>query len=298
MHTFLDSLRRVMRYLKINTNKDNNSIDYLEEVKSRLNSMDKTISDLQNCIKEVATKGAPQEQPLTSLPSRNASYGSDLDKASGQGDQCFAMTNRHLINEQYYGSSSLVSLLGETKALLEQRSKESQEGNIGDSAMDHSDGFARCLTIMESIAKSSIIDDHLDMSNDGFPLALPPQRILEPLLEPYFNQLHWSLPIFRKAAFCESVRKNYVTEPGKIDTAWIVCFNSIIVQTLNARALGISSQALPEERASHTYGDSMEVELLGPFLINFRRGLDKLGHFHEPKLINVQALVSMVSQTF
>ncbi|MCJ1357253.1 MAG: hypothetical protein MMC33_007249 [Icmadophila ericetorum] len=277
----------------MNANEFHASIDYLEEVKSRLNNMDKTISDLQNCIKEVATKPAPQEQQLTSLPVRSGSQGSDLDKASGQSDQCFAMANRHLVNEQYYGSSSLVSLLGEIQVLLKQRSKESDENSMIDNVMDRSDGLAECLTMMESIAKSSIMDDHLDLSNDGFPLGLPPKRILEPLLEPYFDQLHWSLPIFRREAFCENVRKCYVTEPGKVDLAWIVCFNSIIVQTLNARALGISSQALPEARTSHTYGDSMEVELLGPFLINFRRGLDKLGRFLEPKLVNVQALISM-----
>lgn len=61
---------------------------------------------------------------------------------------------------------------------------------------------------------------------------------------------------------------------------------------MNVRALGFSSK--PEDMGSNMHGDAMEAELLRPFLINSRRGLNKLERFVEPKLINVQALISMV----
>ena len=203
--------------------------------------------------------------------------------------------HRHLINEQYYGPSSLVACLGEIKLLLADRVKKAEENNTNQGPFSQEEDLEALFSIMKSITSFSIEDDPLDLSSDGIPLALPPKGLLDALIEPYFNQANWLFPVFRKEVFGKSVREAYEVGPAKTDSAWVVCFNNLIVQTLKARTLGSSSQLSSEDGASHNmYNDAMEVELLRPFLVNSRRGLEKLERFLEPRLVNVQALISMV----
>ncbi|KAI9880707.1 MAG: hypothetical protein M1830_001340 [Pleopsidium flavum] len=266
-------------------------IDNLEGVKSRLDNIDETISDFKSIIEGITTKLPPLHPSVSAVSIVEGNEASDLGKVESVTEQSALTITRHFVNEQYYGSSSLVSLLSEIQSLLEDRVKDDEDCSMGDGAVSSDESLGACLAAMGNTAKSLIVDDPLDLSNDGLPLALPPKGLLDAFIEPYFNQVNRMLPVFRKESFCENVRKNYEAGSGKANRAWILCFNNIILQTMNVRALGSSSNL--ENRGRNVHGDAMEAELLRPFLINSRRGLNKLERFVEPKLINVQALISM-----
>lgn len=286
------SVLRCAAYIESDTDSSKSSIDNLEGVKSRLDSIDETISDFKSIIEGITTKLSPLNPSVSSVSIVEQNEAGDLGRVESLSDQSALTTIRHLVNEQYYGSSSLVSLLSEIQSLLEDRVREDEDCSMGDGVVGSDESLGECLAVMGDIAKSLIVDDPLDLSNDGLPLALPPKGLLDAFIEPYFNQVNWMLPVFRKDAFCENVRKNYEAGSGKANSAWILCFNNVILQTMNVRALGFSSK--PEDMESNMHGDAMEAELLRPFLINSRRGLNKLERFVEPKLINVQELISMV----
>ena len=254
--------------------------------------MEKTISDLPNVIRSFVTHPTHQDFSLSASDSmESARERRNDDNPESPNDQPANARGRHLVDEQYYGSSSLVSLLGEIHSLLEALVK-----NDADPIQNQS--LVECVSIIGNISKFAVVDDRLDLSSDGLPLTLPPKGLLDALIEPYFSQINCILPIFRKERVCEAVRKEYEAGIHKTNGAWLLCFNNMIVQTLEARSFSSQTQSSADDRSSSAYSSAMEVELLRPFLVNSRRGLDKLERFLEPKLVNVQALISMVRNPF
>ncbi|KAL8784526.1 MAG: hypothetical protein Q9195_009012 [Heterodermia aff. obscurata] len=257
--------------------------------------MEKTISDLPNVIRNFVTQ--PQRHEEYSL-SASASMVNmreirDFNDAEGPNDQPVNARGRHLVNGYYYGSSTLVSLLGEIRSLLEVLVKNNTDRALGNGGFVPSQSLEECVTIISNISKFSVLDDRLEFSSDGLPLNLPPKGLLDALIEPYFSQIDCILPIFRKEKVCEAVWKEYEADAHEPNGAWLLCFNNMIVQTLEARSFSSQTQVSVEDWSSSAYSSAMEADLSHPFLVNSRRGLDKLERFLEPKLVNVQALISM-----
>lgn len=220
------------------------------------------------------------------------------DSSDGSNAQPTSSRGRHLVDEQYYGSSSLVSLLGEINSLLQALVKDNADRALDDDGPIPNQSLTECVTIIENISKYSVVDDRMDLSSDGLPLALPTKGLLDALIEPYFSEINCILPIFRKQKVCEAIRKEYEANTHKTNGAWLLCFNSMIVQTLEARSLSSQTRSSTDDWSIRAYSSAIEVELLRPFLINTKRGLDRLERFLEPKLVNVQALISMVRNPF
>ena len=257
--------------------------------------MEKTISDLPSLIRNsVSQSSTHPDFSLSASASVLAPERSTWDNPEDPNDPSANARGRHLVDEQYYGSSSLVSLLGEINSLLEALVKDNADRALADGGPLPNQSLVECVAILSNISKNSVVDDRLDLSSDGLPLTLPPKGLLDALIEPYFSQINCILPIFRKDKVCEAVRKEYEAGPHKTHGAWLLCFNNMIVQTLEARSFSSQTLSSTDDRSSSAYSSAMEVELLRPFLVNSRRGLEKLERFLEPKLVNVQALISMV----
>ena len=256
--------------------------------------MERTISDLPNIIRNFVAQPPPQQD--FSLSASASIINTEISKAPN--DQSTNSMGRHLVDEQYYGSSSLVSLLGEIRFLLEDLVKNNAGRGLDDGGPIPSQSLVECVSTTGNISKMSVVDDRLDLSSDGLPLTLPPKGLLDALIEPYFSQINCIMPIFRKEKVCEAVRKEYEAGTHNSNGAWLLCLNNMIVQTLEARSFSSQTQSSTNDRSSSAYSSAMEVELLRPFLVNSRRGLVKLERFLEPKLVNVQALISMVGDPF
>ena len=262
--------------------------------------MEKTISDLPNVIRNLVMQSQiHQDFSLSASASMvHTRERRKWDSSEGSTAQPTNSRGRHLVDEQYYGSSSLVSLLGEINSLLQALVKDNADRALDDGGPIPNQSLTGFVTTIENISKYSVVDDRLDFSSDGLPLALPPKGLLDALIEPYFSEISCILPIFRKEKVCEAIRKEYEANTHKTNGAWLLCFNNMIVQTLEARSLSSQTRSSTDDWSIRAYSSAIEVELLRPFLVNSKRGLDRLERFLEPKLVNVQALISMVRNPF
>ena len=262
------------------------SIDHLEGVKSRLDTMEKTMSQLSSMMAELMTNPARKEQTVSVVPTLEAKETRRFGPAKGRNSAPDLKSIVPVFDKQYYGSSSLTSLIGKICSSLQDCVRSDEDCCMNDGSESSADGsLQECMTMMEGMEKSLEMERRLDQSSDGQPLTLPPRELLDAFVEIYFNQINWMLPLFHKDTFSENVRRSYELGRDASD-AWILCFNGIVLLILNIRALGSSKKAAD---------DAMEADLIKPFHANFRRGLNEMQSLLEPSLVNVQALILMVS---
>lgn len=204
--------------------------------------------------------------------------------------------NQHIVNNQYYGPSSLTSLISKIHFSLQDYVKDNADDALNDSetyVWDRS--LQDCMSMMEDMTKSLGVESRLDQSSDGRPLVLPPPGLLHSCIDHYFNQVNWMLPIFRQSTLSEHIRQSY--EPGcDASEGRILCFNNILLHTLETGALGSSSRA--GDFGGAVTGNAVRNELRRSLYANFIRGLNQLDRLLTPSLVNVQALLSTVRSLF
>ena len=256
-------------------------------MKSRLDDIDHTILEVKNTVDNATTLSSSFGQDASSI----AVYLMDSAQHHHSND---GRPHAATLNDQYYGTSSIASLFGEIEALLEARLTARKNATTTEGLTIPTDGIQECHVALHNMAKTLLYNDSLDFAGEDLPPTLPPQRVLEASIELYFNQISSMLPIFRKSTLCERFRRIYSTGPNQADIAWVICFNNIILQTLSPETIQSSNQS---EENHVPVGESAERELLQPLLANYRRGLKKLDRLLKPELVNVQALLLMVSSS-
>ena len=256
-------------------------------MKSRLDDIDHTILEVKTTVDNATTLSSSFGQDASSI----AVYLMDSAQHHHSND---GRPHAATLNDQYYGTSSIASLFGEIEALLEARLTARKNATTTEGLTIPTDGIQECHVALHNMAKTLLYNDSLDFAGEDLPPTLPPQRVLEASIELYFNQISSMLPIFRKSTLCERFRRIYSTGPNQADIAWVICFNNIILQTLSPETIQSSNQS---EDNHVPVGESAERELLQPLLANYRRGLKKLDRLLKPELVNVQALLLMVSSS-
>ncbi len=259
------------------------SIHNLKEMKSRLDDIDHTILQVKTTVDDATTISSSFSQDASSI----AVYMMDSTRSN---DSPSHTATLQLVNDQYYGTSSIASLFSEIEGLLEARLTERKNATEGSTIP--TEGVQECQLALRNMAKTLLYHDSLDLPGEDLPPTLPPQQVLEATIEIYFSQVSSMLPSFRKSTLCEQFRRIYSTGPNQADIAWVICFNNIILQTL-------STDNIQKSEDNHVpLGESPERELLQPLLTNYQRGLKKLDRLLKPALVNVQALLLMVSIIF
>lgn len=199
---------------------------------------------------------------------------------------------------QHHRSSSLASLLRDVYLTLESNLDSKGSSRTDDGPDKNSQ---ECLAIMENLSKSLLSDDSWNLSGELLPPKLPPKGLLEASLKSYFRQINLTLPVFDEDSFHDSIHKYYEVESDPGNWAWIMCFNNVILQSLDARTASSFTKKPYNKPSSPLRADmaeDMEATVLSPFLINLRRALGRLDCFHQPSLVSVQALMSMVIWPF
>lgn len=272
------------------------SIDaYTSTTQLSVGSLDK----INHCLQGVDARLAGVEDAISQLCNMMVHFTSILEaKEKGhygkpEVPSCRPESKRvqAVFNKQYYGSSSLTSFIGKICSSLQDFVADACMYDDSDRVGDGS--LQECMAIMSGVANSLQMEQRLDNSTDGKPLVLPPKKLLDAAIDIYFDEINRMLPLFDRDTFQENVRRSY--EPGQeAENAWILCFNGIILITLNTRALG-SSNAVPD-RGNVQTDDSVKADFIKNFHANFKRGLNKPQSLLEPSLANVQALLLMVSR--
>lgn len=264
-------------------------INNLEELKTRLHHIEQTVSQLKATSRHCRSETPVRDQPVP-VSSDHAVDAMNIDSCADQ--------SRHggdnLMNGEHHESSPLASLLRDVYLAL-----ESNLDSKGSSRMD--DGpdknTQECLAVIGNITQLLVADDSWDLAGDSLPPKLPPKGLLDASLESYFRQINPSLPVFDEESFYDNIHKIYEAGSDQANRAWIMCFNNVILQTLNARTVSRFTKK-PQSKATSPLSADVETEILTPFLTNLKRAVGRLDYFHRPSVVSVQALMSMVTWPF
>ena len=128
-----------------------------------------------------------------------------------------------------------------------------------------------------------------DFHGDGNTIARPPLALLEASIDCFFQEINTSIPIFQEPRLQAAIKEQYYARAASAaaDLSWSLCFNNIILLTL-----GLKSRLA---RFGRPYADGMVDDLLLSFLKNARRAFQSLEYFSKPRLVNAQALITLVS---
>ncbi|RAK98536.1 Zn(II)2Cys6 transcription factor [Aspergillus ibericus CBS 121593] len=121
---------------------------------------------------------------------------------------------------------------------------------------------------------------------DDLPPALPPRTLLEGFVDAYFVELNPFLPIYDRQSVMEAIDQQYSGRSEAPDLAWVCSFNSILLHTLEAK----SSAGRP---GGQTGDSTLERGLVVHLLLNARRCYNNFERLLQPRVANVQSLLSM-----
>ncbi|TAQ91168.1 hypothetical protein B7494_g548 [Chlorociboria aeruginascens] len=199
--------------------------------------------------------------------------------------------------ERFYCSSSMYSLFAEAKGASERLLNPNSRGGSPSGSAEtnnvslnllalHDASFPHKLQRVCDLLDKVGTNTHGDLSGDGLALSLPPRSILETFVQPYLANINPTLPMFHKSSLLAAIENQYDHQRSHPDPALIVCFNNIILQTLNIKS-GF------DFKCRNSAPGTMDDDLMASFLVNARRGFDNFERLLKPRLVNVQALLSM-----
>ncbi|GFN21100.1 Zn(II)2Cys6 transcription factor [Aspergillus tubingensis] len=141
--------------------------------------------------------------------------------------------------------------------------------------------IARLSALFQRLAKDK--PPLLDFPQyDDQPSRLPPRAFLETFIDTYFTELNPLLPIYDRQSVLTAMRTQYETMDVP-DPAWIVSLNSILLQTLEGKSTA----------AKKTGMIPLEAGLITYLLQNIRQCFNNFQILLEPRMANVQALLSL-----
>ena len=279
-------------------------MDKFEAAISRcVNAVEQHISLTTTSMQSTKAKSSDEDIDLleTTKP-QSALISGDQSPASSD-DPVFPLEqkNRYLVTEdggyeRFFGSGSMYSIwieiISTTEQLFARSSSEAQDPQIP----SRSSNLA-VVAPLNSDLKSALqrACDHLqrycaeppgEECSDRNSLSLPPRFLLETFLDPFLKELNPILPIFTRSSLLEAIKVQYDSSQQRVDSAWATCFNNIILHILTTKAGGGSV----ESPSRNVMDDSLRLT----FLMNAQRSYSNLPALLKPRVVNVQAFLSMV----
>ena len=126
-----------------------------------------------------------------------------------------------------------------------------------------------------------------DTTNDGRPVAEPPRSFLSSVIDIFLKEINSIRPIFDETKLLHDIKESISSKSSTTSEARSLCLNNIILL-----ALSLMSQSA---RRSRFAANTMDDDLLHRFISNSRRAFNRLERYAEPRLLNIQALITLVS---
>lgn len=187
-------------------------------------------------------------------------------------------------DKRYFGPTSLESLMHHTKTLVIQPLQTSKP---------EVEKLSEAVLLAHDKIESLLGRDDGPIQ-DGCAPTIPPHSVLEAMIEPYFSTINPYFPIWTKKHFVRfSIASQYSKNPEQ-DRAYITCSNNLILMTLAATSLR-SRSAQQAHFVHQSRSSSVDFDLIRTFLTNAKRAIKNIELLLSPHLINVQALLSLVS---
>ncbi|KAF3808562.1 hypothetical protein GCG54_00006428 [Colletotrichum gloeosporioides] len=129
-------------------------------------------------------------------------------------------------------------------------------------------------------------------THDASAIKAPPMLIVEALIEPYFESINSHLPIFTREGFRRLMDASRAEANPACNRPFAICANNMVLLTLSAKALHSQAKSTSPSNLE-PITESIDVELIQSFISNANRAMVQVEQLLSPRLVNVQALLSL-----
>lgn len=153
--------------------------------------------------------------------------------------------------------------------------------------------LSECAQLAQRKIDLVISQGEEELIRHGAPPTAPPFAILDAMIEPYFATINPQFPIWRKDQFIQLANALRQSASPEQDWASSICCNNLILMSLTANSLR-SHRGRPVQSQHARKISSIDSDLTIAFLANAKRAVGNIQLVLAPRLINVQALLSLV----
>ena len=251
--------------------KTTRSIHNVTGLDERLESMEKTLRELTDIVRDGEQASSRPRKHDSRFASREASHSPSE----------IAIYNRSVTPQPSNASSSHIrslgcSLLSFCQDFQDTINQVHHDNGFNDSVLTGNGQDIKSLLL--ELFECASVGSFGELTYDGAAVVLPPKQLLSMACGLFFESQDLATDIFCKEHFWLNVERIYRRPFNAEDTAWVTCFDLIIILRLGA-----------------DQSDSSSKDFLRPFLLNVIRAYTSTTMLLKPKVINVQALALMVS---
>lgn len=241
------------------------------------------------------------------LNTHNASNGNSIaahssspynSPTSKQGPGCRHIMHAKDGREQYYGPTFLLSLIKDVDEFILSPIASNGNGSGNIRTRQHI-AFARTsLRCLEETHLSDGSPSHHVLANDLYlQPSSPPVTFLTSLIDPYFDSINAHFPLWSKESFKRLVELAQTPNcDAVLSRAYAVCSNSLILLSLATKSSLQAGDGDKNQSPDPRQDCLLSADLTRSFLANAKRAIQHQNMLLSPYFVNVQALLSLVSQ--
>ncbi|KAI0388116.1 hypothetical protein F5Y04DRAFT_274968 [Hypomontagnella monticulosa] len=263
----------------------------IEGLSKRLETLEAALAETQNTVKQLVSGTSTGVEILASL---NSSHNWPTPEGSSPATDETPTFKRPLghfirgqnaeISERYFEPTSLESLLYNIRDGI-------LEPFINNSSQSHS--LRECTLQAQQKLDILVLSEETVGRNGALPTA-PPISILKAMIEPYFTCINPYFPIWTKDSFMRITADLEEQDASDQDLGKVVCSNNLILMALAANSLQPPpNPSKPRRTKSTRNSSSIDLDLTKGFLANAKRAIEHADLLLAPRLVNVQALLSL-----
>ncbi|KAL7627923.1 hypothetical protein AAE478_002118 [Parahypoxylon ruwenzoriense] len=257
----------------------------------RLEGLEAALAETQNTVKQLVSESPTGTGATAKLQSSHIWPTPEDNTPVAYEAPVFKRPSGHFlrghdaeVSERYYGPASLESLLYDMRDLILEPLADSSSENpaLKESALLAQHKFDLLLSQEEQTPRSGALP------------TTPPISILKAMIEPYFAEINPHFPIWSKESFTRHVAALQEAEHPGQDLARVVCSNNLILMALAANSLHPPPHPnKPRQSKAHRNTSTIDLDLTKGFLSNAKRAIEHAELLISPRLVNVQALLSL-----
>ena len=272
-------------------------IEDFSSLGARLDSIDQTLANLTQAFFSTdqtshSASRASEVDDLDLFVRRPDSESSDQDTTISQQGEILPGIHQKIRDcgsEQYYGSTSALCLVLSSRRVL---------GEILGANQAKRNGPVTALATKVTSLRTEL--QHLydsfpfvnscrepNFSSDGKAVSSPPRSFIDTVVDCFLSNINSTRPIFQESRLKSAIEHNDSGQVSESMEGRDLCFSNIILLTLDLKSR--------LARRSHSKGNGMDEDLLMSFWKNSQRAFGHLSTYLEPRLVNVQALATLVS---
>ena len=272
-------------------------LDDFSGLGARLDSIDQTLANLSQAFSStdqtsLSTSRVSELDDLDLFVRRQESESLDQDTTTSQQGEVLPGIHQRLNDcggERYYGSTSGLCLIVSSRRGLGKilgANQVKDNGPVAALATKDTSLRTELQTLYDSFPFANSCREP-DFRSDGKAVSSPPRSFIPTVVDCFLSNINTTTPIFQESRLKSAIEHNDSGQVSESTEGRDLCFSNIVLLTL-----GLKSRLA---RRNHSKSNGMDDDLLMSFWNNSRRAFGHLNTYLEPRLVNIQALATLVS---